>query len=75
MKRTMTILGLFWTLVMGNDLSVAGERPFTVELRGSYTTTSKVFFNPDAASAFERNRFFEVDDIFGFGVDIRRNVA
>ncbi|MFQ5797583.1 MAG: hypothetical protein ACE5H0_02695 [Bacteroidota bacterium] len=75
MNRRVGILGLFLVLAIWTNVLVAGDRPFSVELRSSYTTTSKVFFNPDAASAFERNQFFPVDDIFGLGLDFRRDVA
>ncbi len=75
MTRPSSILGLFSVLFLWTNLTVAGNRPFSVELRGSYTTTSKIFFNADAVSEFERNRFFSVDNIFGLGVDVRRDIA
>lgn len=75
MNRTLSILALFCGLATGGSLSFAGDRPVTVELRGSYTTTSKVFFNPNSPNEFERNRFFAVDDIFSFGIDVRRDIA
>ena len=75
MTRPSSILGLFSVLFLWTNLTVAGNRPFSVELRGSYTTTSKIFFNADAVSEFERNQFFSVDNIFGLGVDVRRDIA
>src|SRR3970282_1485057 len=41
----------------------------------SYTTTSKIFFNPEAANEVERNRFFDVDNIFSLGLDVRRDIS
>lgn len=75
MNRPARIIEVFALLSLWTDLSIAGDYPFSVEMRGSYTTTSKVFFNPDAPSAFERNRFFAVDDVFGLGLDVRRDIA
>lgn len=69
MNRRMSILGLFLVPVMWTNLLVAGDRPFSVELRGSYTTTSEILFNRDVGNGIE------LDNIFGFGLDVRRNVA
>jgi len=62
-------------VMMWAHTSSAGDRPYSVGLYGSYTTTSKIFFNPEAANEVERNRFFDVDNIFSLGLDVRRDIS
>ena len=42
-----------------------------VALRGSYTTTSKVFYNPDSPTPEIRNEHNIFDNIYGGGVEVR----
>ncbi|HWP81676.1 MAG TPA: hypothetical protein VNN76_03370 [Bacteroidota bacterium] len=40
-------------------------------LRGSYTTTSKVFYNPDSPSPTLRAQHLPLEDIYGYGFELR----
>jgi len=49
----------------------AGEKNLSVSLRGTYTTTSRIFLNPDAATEEQRAQIFQLDGIIGGGVELR----
>jgi hypothetical protein len=50
------------------------ERILSVAFRGTYTTSSKVFDNPDAASTDMRGQYVALDNIYGTGVELRVNI-
>ncbi|MEX0601724.1 MAG: hypothetical protein WD295_00185 [Bacteroidota bacterium] len=49
----------------------AQEWKFTLIPRGSYTTTSKLYFNPDAQSPDIRSQHAELTGVFGGGLEVR----
>ncbi len=49
----------------------AEERLFSLTVKGSYTTASRLFPNPDSQNPIERGRFVPIDEFFGYGVEIR----
>jgi hypothetical protein len=49
----------------------AGEKNVAAILRGTYTTTSKTFFNPDAAAEEQRSQYVQLDGIIGGGIELR----
>ena len=51
----------------------AQENRYSVSISGSFTTTSKLFRALNDASESMRSQFLPIDNIFGGGVDIRRN--
>ena len=40
-------------------------------LRGNYTSSAKIFFNPDAATEQQRSQYLRVEDMTGAGVELR----
>ncbi|HLX11701.1 MAG TPA: hypothetical protein VKS81_02705, partial [Bacteroidota bacterium] len=52
--------------------AAAQEKLYSISTYGSYTTSSKVFINPDNPDPIINSQNVEIDDIFGYGIDIRR---
>ncbi len=52
----------------------AQERPTSLSLFGSYTTSSKVFYRTADPDEFLRSQFFPLDDILSAGIDVRRTL-
>lgn len=50
------------------------EKMYSAAVKGNLTTSSRLFYNVDAGDEFARSQFVEVNNIFGFGVDIRRTI-
>lgn len=48
---------------------------YSLTARGSFTTSSKLFYNIESPSEFLRNQYFALDDVFGVGFDVRRSFA
>ena len=49
----------------------AGNKDFSVALRGSLTTGSQLFPNPNSSSAVQRAAFFSLKRIWGYGAEVR----
>lgn len=68
---------LFVALLFGvNALSTrpllwAQENGISIALKGSLTTASRVFTDPNSPDAFQRSQFFSLEDFFGYGVEVR----
>lgn len=58
-------------VVLEGTTARAGDKNLSVILRGNYTTTSKIFFNPDAVSEEQRSQYFELEGVAGGGVELR----
>jgi len=73
MGRFRYILATSATLLGVISLSIAQQPGRTVAagIRGSFTTSSKLFFNPDAASEVLRGQFAELDNVYGLGIELR----
>ena len=54
--------------------SAAQERPTSLSLFGSYTTSSKVFYRTADPDEFLRSQFFPLEDILSAGIDLRRTL-
>ncbi len=67
----------FWIIVASNAVVLstttvsAGDKLFTAILRGNYTTSSKIFFSPDAPTAEQRAQFVQLEGIAGGGLELR----
>jgi hypothetical protein len=51
--------------------SAAAERPFTITLKGTLTTSSQLFPNPDSPDPLERAEFVPLENQFGMGLEVR----
>jgi len=71
MKRFWVIASVAVFLFSTTTTLSAGEKNLSAILRGNYTTTSKVFFSPNAATQEQRGQYFELEGIAGGGVELR----
>lgn len=71
MKRCAILIGLLYSVIAHKSHAQFPEYTVAGVLRGSYTTTSKLFFNPHAASSELRAQHDEFQDVFGGGLEIR----
>jgi len=73
MRRS--ILSVLAVVVLLGRLSSQTQEPtLSFALRGNYTSTSKVFNNPDSPSGDLRGQFNSVDNIYGIGAEVRWTV-
>ena len=64
--------GCFCSAARGGEI---GERkPWLLTIRGTLTTGSQVFVNPEAPDQFQRSDFLEISNAFGYGDRIGGNV-
>lgn len=49
----------------------AEDKPFSIALKGSFTTASQLFPNPHSPDEVERAQFFSLKDIWGIGIELR----
>ncbi|MCI0708227.1 MAG: hypothetical protein L0Y80_12185 [Ignavibacteriae bacterium] len=69
--RRLKIPVLLTVVLCGTTVLRADDPVFSLTLRGSYTTTSKVFFNPNGSTEDLRGQYFSLDGIFGAGLEAR----
>jgi hypothetical protein len=50
------------------------EKILSIAFRGTYTTSSKVFDNPDSPSSDVRGQYLSLDNIYGPGLEVRINI-
>jgi hypothetical protein len=50
------------------------EKILSIAFRGTYTTSSKVFNNPDSPSDDMRGQYVALDNIYGPGIELRINI-
>ena len=73
MRRSiLSVLAI--VVLLGRLSSQTQETTFSFALRGSYTSTSRVFINPDSPSGDLRGQFNSIDNIYGTGAEIRWKV-
>ncbi len=77
MARGKKLLWVLVALFLLSDVLHASERnrKYSLALKGTYTSTSKLFPTPDAIQELQRTRSIEINDIFGYGVEIRRQLG
>jgi hypothetical protein len=73
MRRSIVAIAAVMTL-LGHHVADSQERILSLTLRGSYTTTSKVFYTPDSPSSDLRGQYFGIDNIYCPGFELRLNV-
>ena len=62
-------------LVLAGTLPAqTNEKILSIAIRGTYTTSSKVFNNPDAPSSDMRGEYVALDNIYGPGIEVRINI-
>jgi hypothetical protein len=69
---TRSIISIAAVLMLfGQFRAEAQERQFSFTLRGGYTTTSRIFYNPDSPSPDLRGQFTGIDNIYAPGFELR----
>lgn len=58
-------------LVLVATTALAGDKSLLIILRGNYTTSSKLFVNPDAPSEEQRSQYSQFDGVAGGGIELR----
>jgi hypothetical protein len=72
MTGRVLFLVLFVTdVLLTRSFGQAQERSFSIAIKGSLTTASRVFTSPNSPDEFQRSQFFSLEDFFGYGVEIR----
>ncbi|MEO8166625.1 MAG: outer membrane beta-barrel protein [bacterium] len=66
----LLIVAAFVSLIFPASLT-AGEKNFSVALKGSLTTGSQLFPNPNSTSAFQRAEFFSLKNVWAYGAEVR----
>lgn len=73
MRRSIFSIAAVLTLI-GQLPAQTQERLLSLAVRGTYTSTSKVFYNPDSPSSDLRGQYTGLDNIFGMGLELRLNI-
>ena len=73
MRRFFLAVGAF-VLLAGTVSAQTAEYSLSLAFRGTYTTSSKVFNNPDSPSPDTRGQFVGLDNIYGAGIELRLNI-
>ncbi len=61
-------------VVIVHTCSRTQEKPYSLAVYGSFTTSSKIFHHANDPDENIRNQFYPIDDIFGAGIDLRRSI-
>jgi len=61
-------------VLTGTLWAQTNEKILSVAFRGTYTTSSKVFNNPDSPSSDIRGDYIALDNIYGPGIELRVNI-
>jgi len=62
---------LVGSAVLITSRSPASDKRFSIALKGSLTTGSQLFPNPNSSDVFQRAQFFSLKDIWGYGIEAR----
>jgi len=54
--------------------ATAQELPWAFILKGNLTTSSQIYFNPNAPDPIDRSAFNDVTDFFGFGAELKYQI-
>lgn len=65
------VLGVLLLLLPIASSLHASEKNLSLILRGTYTTSSRIFVSPDASTEEQRAQFFQLDGITGGGIELR----
>ncbi len=72
MRHLSAIIIIF--ILCGATKAAAQDFRYSLSIFGSYTTSSKIFQHPNDANEVIRNQFLIMDNIFGGGIDLRKNL-
>lgn len=69
LSRILMVLAVGAGLLVTSGLSQ--ESSFSISLKGSLTTGSQLFPNPNSPDEARRAQFFSLDNIWGYGLEVR----
>ncbi|HTY36134.1 MAG TPA: hypothetical protein VMH23_03430 [Bacteroidota bacterium] len=58
-------------MLLSHGFTLAQDHAFSLTLRGGYTTTSKIYSNPDAADPELAGQYSGIDNIYAPGLELR----
>jgi len=61
-------------MVVGFGSAQAEDKPFSVSLKGNFTTASQLFPQPNSPDEVQRAQFFSLRDIWGVSVELRYRI-
>jgi len=70
MRRSILSIAAI-VMLLGQLSAQSQEHLLSFTLRGGYTTTSKVFYNPDSPSPDLRGQYNGIDNLYGLGFELR----
>lgn len=68
MKKNIFLLLIFFTPILSAQYNI---EKFSIGISGVYTTSAKIFLNPNSSDELLRNNFFPLEDILNPAIDIR----
>lgn len=75
MKRFINIIIFLCIPTLTRLVDVyAQEDNYSLSLKFSYTTSSKIFLNPNSADLLIRGKYLSIDNIYGGGIELRRKI-
>ena len=74
MRRVILSMAMM-VIVVCSVAAQSSGRLLSLAVRGSYTTSSKVFYNPDSPSDDLRGQYTGIDGIYGLGGEVRVYLA
>lgn len=74
-RRIGLLIMLLSSALLISTRSAASDKKFSIALKGSLTTGSQLFPNPNSSDVFQRAQFFSLKDIWGYGIEARYRFA
>jgi hypothetical protein len=75
MKRFITTVIFLCIQTLTQLVNVyAQEDNYSLSIKLSYTTSSKIFLNPTSTDLLLRGKYFSIDNIYGWGIELRRKI-
>jgi len=71
MNRLPVIVGILLVVLSGKLVAQASSWTLSIAAKANYTTTSRVFYNPDSPSNEIRSQYAALENIYGAGVEVR----
>lgn len=68
---------LYFSLVLclaAGSVSVGEVKPYSLGVKGNFTFSSRLFTNIGAPDDFTRSQYTSIENIFGYGIDVRRAI-
>ena len=74
MASRMVAFVLCLVLLLGLRAIATAGHPFSISVKGNFTTGSQLFPNPDSPDDFQRAEYFPIEDFFGYSVELKYQI-